>query len=157
MKAVYWQHHARLEAPSLVHDMHDLGYGMSERTAGRILKKLGLHGKIARKYKHTTDSNHRLPTAPNLLDRQFTVMQPNKVWTTDITYIRTKEGWLYLYVMLDLFSRRIIGWRTSHPIDRNWCVTRLIMHWLVRVIQRVSWYIRIKVPSTVVVILEHYH
>ena len=114
LKAVYWQHHARLGAPSLVHDMHDLGYCMSERTVGRMLKKLSLRSKIARKYKHTTDSNHRLPTEPNLLDRQFTVTLPNKVWTTDITYIRTKEGWLYLCVMLDLFSRRIIGWQTSH-------------------------------------------
>ncbi|WP_333663939.1 IS3 family transposase [Acinetobacter sp.] len=119
LKAVYWQHHARLGAPSLVHDMHDLGYYMSERTVGRMLKKLSLRSKIARKYKHTTDSNHRLPTAPNLLDRQFTVTLPNKVWTTDITYIRTKEGWLYLCVMLDLFSRRIIGWQTSHRIDRQ--------------------------------------
>ena len=119
LKAVYWQHHARLGAPSLVHDMHDLGYCMSERTVGRMLKKLSLRSKIGRKYKHTTDSNHHLPTAPNLLDRQFTVTLPNKVWTTDITYIRTKEGWLYLCVMLDLFSRRIIGWQTSHRIDRQ--------------------------------------
>ena len=75
LKAVYWQHHARLGAPSLVHDMHDLGYSMRERTVGRMLKKLGLRSRIARKYKHTTDSNHRLPTAPNLLDRQFGVGQ----------------------------------------------------------------------------------
>ena len=119
LKAVYWQHHARLGAPSLVHDMHDLGYVMSERTVGRMLKKLGLPSKIARKYKYTTDSNHRLPTAPNLLDRQFTVAEPNNVWTTDITYIRTKEGWLYLCVMLDLFSRRIVGWQTSVRLDRQ--------------------------------------
>ncbi len=65
-------------APSLVHDMHDLGYSMSERTVGRMLKNLGLRSRIARKYKHTTDSNHRLPTAPNLLERQFTVIQPNR-------------------------------------------------------------------------------
>ena len=65
LKAVYWQHHARLGAPSLVHDMHDLDYNMSERTIGRMLKKLGLRSRIARKYKHTTDSTHRLPTAPN--------------------------------------------------------------------------------------------
>ena len=99
--------------------MHDLGYSMSERTIGRMLKNLDLRSKIARKYKHTTDSNHRLPTAPNLLDRQFTGTQPNKVWITEITYIRTKEGWLYLCVMLDLFSRRIVGWQTSTRIDRQ--------------------------------------
>ncbi len=131
---------------------------MSERTIGRMLKKLGLRSRIARKYKHTTDSNHRLSTAPNFLDSQFTVTQPNKVWTTDITYIRTKEGWLYLCVMLDLLSRRIVGWQTSHRIDRQLvCDAFLIMQWLVRVIQRVSWCIRIKVVSTVVVIFRRYY
>lgn len=80
--------------------MHDLGYSMSERTVGRMLSQLRLRRKTARKYKHTTDSNHWLPTAPNLLNRQFAVSKPNKVWATDITYIRTKEGWLYLCVML---------------------------------------------------------
>jgi len=78
LTVVYWQHHARLGAPSFVHDMHDLGYCMSERTVERMLKKLGLCSKISCKYKHTTDSNHRLPTAPNLLDRQFIVSQPKK-------------------------------------------------------------------------------
>ena len=81
--------------PSLVYDMHDLGYSMSERTVGRMLKKLGLRSKILRKYKHTTDPNHRLPTAPNLLDRQFTVMQPNKVWTTDNT--KSKKIGIIIY------------------------------------------------------------
>ncbi len=119
LKTVYWQHHARLGAPSLVHDMRDIGHNLSERTVGRILQRLGLRSKVCRKYRHTTDSNHRLPVAPNLLDRQFSVHKPNKVWTTDITYIRTKQGWLYLCVMLDLFSRRIIGWQTSHRIDRQ--------------------------------------
>ena len=57
--------------------------------------------------------------APNLLDRQFTVLKPNIVWTTDITYIRTQQGWLYLCVILDLFSRRIIGWQTSIRMDRQ--------------------------------------
>lgn len=119
LKVVYWQHHARLGAPSLVHDMHNLGYCMSDRTVGRMLKKFGLRSKISRKYKHTTDSNHHLPTAPNLLVLQFTVNRPNRVWTADITYIHTKEGWLYLSVMLDLLSRPIVGWQTSHRIDRQ--------------------------------------
>ena len=119
LKAVYWQHHARLGAPSLVHDMHDLGYNMSERTIGRMLKKLGLRSRIARKYKHTTDSNHRLPTAPNLLDRQFTVNEPNKIWTTDITYIRTHEGWLYLAGIKDLFNGELVGYAMSERMTTS--------------------------------------
>ena len=118
LKAVYWQHHARLGAPSLVHDMHDLGYSMSERTVGRMLKSLvyvaGLHVNTSiRQFKPS------FAYSTNLLERQFTVIQPNNVWTTDITYIRTMQGWLYLCVMLDLFSRRIVGWQTSHRIDRQ--------------------------------------
>jgi putative transposase len=58
----------------------------------------------------TTDSNHDLPIAPNLLDRQFTVAQPDKVWAGDITYIATDEGWLFLAVVIDLFSRQVVGW-----------------------------------------------
>lgn len=79
LKRLYWLHHARLGAPSLVHDMHDLGYSVSERTVGRMLKQLGLQSKLTRKYKHTTDTGHRLPTVPNLLNRQFTVTKPNVV------------------------------------------------------------------------------
>lgn len=107
LKAIYWEYHTRIGPPSLTHDMHNLGYCMSERTVRKMLKKLGLRSKIAQKNKHVTDSNHRLHTPLYLLDRQFTVMQPNKVWITDITYIRTKESWSYLCVMLYLFSRRI--------------------------------------------------
>ncbi len=73
---------ARLVAPSLVHYMLDIGHCMSERTVGRMLTKLDLRSKITHKYRHTTDSNHRLPTAPSLLDRQLTVTPPNRVWTS---------------------------------------------------------------------------
>ncbi len=70
----------------------------------RIRKKLGLRCKQKRKFKATTDSNHALPVAPNLLDRQFAVAAPNKAWVTDITYIATDEGWLYLAGIKDLFN-----------------------------------------------------
>ena len=119
LKSLYWTHRARCGAPSLVHDMRDLGYKMSERTVGRMLQSMGLRSKISRKFKYASDSKHSLPAAPNLLNRQFTVLKPNTIWTTDITYIRTQQGWLYLCVMLDLFSRRVVGWQTSHRIDRQ--------------------------------------
>lgn len=99
--------------------MRDKGYCLSERTVGRMLRALGLRSKIARKFKYNKDSQNRLAVAPNLLDRQFSVSAPNKVWTTDITYIWTQQGWVYLCVMLDLFSRRIVGWQTSKHIDRH--------------------------------------
>jgi transposase InsO family protein len=119
LQLLYWQHHARLGAPLLVHDMRDKGYCLSERTVGRMLRTLGLRSKISRKFKYKIDPADCLSAAPNLLDRQFKVSRPNKVWTTDITYIWTQHGWLYLCVMLDLFSRRIVGWQTSKHIDRH--------------------------------------
>ena len=79
----------------------------------RVRKLMCLHGikaRVKKKYKATTDSKHNLPVAPNLLGRQFTASAPNRVWTSDITYIDTGEGWLYLAAVIDLFSRQIVGW-----------------------------------------------
>ena len=78
----------------------------------------GLRGRRRRRFRHTTDSDHAMPIAPNTLARDFAVEAPNEVWVTDITYIPTREGWLYLAVMLDLYSRRVVGWSMSdqdHP------------------------------------------
>ena len=69
-----------------------------------------LRAKAARKYKATTNSNHNLPVAPNRLEQDFTATAPNRKWVSDITYIWTEEGWLYLAVVLDLYSRRVVGW-----------------------------------------------
>ena len=77
------------------------------------MKKQGLAAKQKRRFKHTTKANAAHPVAPNLLDRDFTATAPNQKWTSDITYIDTQEGWLYLAVVLDLFSRRIVGWAMS--------------------------------------------
>ena len=70
----------------------------------------GIAAKTARKFRCTTDSNHDLPVADNLLDRQFDPASPNESWVGDITYIPTREGWLYLAAVEDLYSRRVVGW-----------------------------------------------
>jgi putative transposase len=80
-----------------------------------------------RKHKVTTDSNHTLLEAPNLLDRDFTATAPNQKWAGDITYIWTSEGWLYLAVILDLYSRRIIGWAVSSRMKRDLAIQALDM------------------------------
>tara|TARA_R110000868_G_scaffold377347_3_gene642631 strand:- start:2533 stop:2880 length:348 start_codon:yes stop_codon:yes gene_type:complete len=79
------------------------------------MKQAGLVCKSKRKFKATTDSNHKLPIAPNILNRNFKVDLPNKVFVGDITYIYTKQGWLYLAVVIDLFSRKVVGW----AMDKN--------------------------------------
>ena len=77
------------------------------------MRRQGLRSKVARKFRVTTDSNHTLTAAPNLLDRNFDIAKPNTVWASDITYLPSKSGWLYLAVFIDLFSRRIVGWCVS--------------------------------------------
>jgi len=88
-----------------------------DQTVRRIMREIGLYAHIKRKFVVTTDSNHTLQTADNLLDRNFTAKRPNQKWAADITYIPTKQGWLYLAVVMDLFSRRIVGWSMSENID----------------------------------------
>ena len=86
------------------------GVRVSRKRVGRLMRESGLRAKGARKYKATTDSSHALPVAPNLLERRFDVDAPNTVWVSDITYLWTRQGWLYLAVILDLYSRRVVGW-----------------------------------------------
>jgi len=88
-----------------------------EDTVRRIMREIGLYSRIRRKFVVTTDSNHTLKIAANLLGRDFTAASPNRKWAADITYIPTKMGWLYLAVVMDLFSRRIVGWSMSRHID----------------------------------------
>ena len=85
----------------------------------RLMRSHGIQAKTRRKFKATTQSNHNLPVAENILDRGFSVNQPDTAWAGDITYIWTQEGWLYLAVLLDLFSRKVVGWALSDRIDRH--------------------------------------
>lgn len=86
------------------------GVRISRYKARKLMKKHGLRTTWKRKFMHTTDSKHDLPVADNLLDRNFSPEGPDQAWVADITYIRTRSGWVYLAVVLDLFSRRIVGW-----------------------------------------------
>jgi putative transposase len=87
---------------------------VSRRRIGRLMREANLACKSKRKFKATTNSRHDLPIAPNHLDRQFTVKQPNQAYVGDVTYIPTQEGWLYLAVVIDLFSRQVVGWSITH-------------------------------------------
>ena len=86
------------------------GVHVGKERVRKLMQQHGIRARHKRKWIATTDSKHGLPIAPNLLQRDFSPNQPNQVWTTDITYIHTKEGWQYLAVFLDLFSRQIVGW-----------------------------------------------
>lgn len=90
--------------------LHGEGVEVSCKTVARYMKVTNLKSITAKKYKATTNSNHAMPVHENVLDRQFTVLAPNKAWVTDITYVTTGEGWLYLVSVMDLFFRQIVGW-----------------------------------------------
>jgi len=100
---------------------------ISRRRIGRLMIAAGLTCKTKRKFKVTTDSNHNRPVAPNLLKRQFHVAAPNRYWVGDITYIPTKAGWLYLAVVIDLYSRQIVGWSMSNRMQAKLVNDALLM------------------------------
>jgi transposase InsO family protein len=92
-----------------------------------LMARLGLKARYPKRFKVTTDSNHNEAILPNSLDRQFEAKAPNQVWTTDITYIWTLEGWLYVAVVMDLFSRQVVGWAVADHLRTSLCVTALQM------------------------------
>ena len=97
-------------ARRIADDLEAQGESCGRTKAGTLMKLAGVAAKQKKKFKATTDSKHNLPVAPNLLDRNFEVSEPDRVYCADITYIWTAEGWLYLAIVLDLFSRQIVGW-----------------------------------------------
>jgi transposase InsO family protein len=103
------------------------GRQVSRRRIGRLMAAAGLACKTKRKFIATTNSNHKLPIAPNLLDRQFTVQQPNQAYVGDITYIYTLEGWLYLAVVIDLYSRQVVGWSMAEHMRAKLVNDALLM------------------------------
>ena len=105
-------------SPRVHADLRAKGRRVGEKRVARLMREKGLAAQRKRRFRRTTDSNHDRPIAPNVLDRNFVQEAPNQVWVTDVTYIFTAEGWLYLAAMLDLFSRRVVGWATSDTNDR---------------------------------------
>ncbi len=103
------------------------GHIASRRRIGRLMKQAGLACKTKRKFKATTDSKHNKPVAGNLLERQFRVSQPDRFYVGDITYIATQEGWLYLAVVIDLYSRKVVGWSMSNRMTAQLVNTALLM------------------------------
>lgn len=100
----------RSGAVGLTLDLDEQGHKYNRKTVAASMKRQGLVAKAAKKYKATTDSDHNLPVAPNRLGQDFSANAPNQKWVCDITYLWTGEGWLYLAVVLDLFSRMVVGW-----------------------------------------------
>jgi transposase InsO family protein len=106
-------------SPRVHLELVDRGFRVGRNRVARLMRLDGLQARHRRRFVLTTRADPGLPTAPNILNRQFSPTQPNEAWAADITYIRTLQGWLYLAVVIDLCSRRVVGWATSARIDRQ--------------------------------------
>lgn len=122
IRQIHRQVKQRYGSPRVYQELRALGIPCGENRVARLMRRDGLRAKSARRYRVTTQSDHPQPVAPNRLNRQFaveTVQRPNRVWAADITYIPTGEGWLYLAVILDLASRRVVGWALRSRLDQE--------------------------------------
>ena len=117
----------RYGSPRMTAELNARGHECSENTVAELVREHGIRAKAPKRFVRTTDSNHRLPVADNVLDRDFEPEGPNERWRADITYVPTHEGWLYLAVVEDLFSRVIVGWSMSESMESRLVVDALGM------------------------------
>lgn len=127
IKEIYTEHKGRYGSPTITHILREEGERCSRNRVARLMRINGIRCKTVKKFKATTDSQHSKPVAPNLLAQNFSASAPNQKWVSDITYIWTREGWLYLAVIIDLFSRKVVGWSMSTRIDRFLVMQALTM------------------------------
>jgi transposase InsO family protein len=116
IRAVFAAHRGAYGWPRIWRQLRAEGVRVGKLRVQQLMQQHGIRARGKRRFRVTTDSRHGLPIAPNLLNRNFTVPAPNRVWAGDMTYIQTEEGWLFLAVVLDLFSRRIVGWAMGDAI-----------------------------------------
>jgi len=114
---IYFESKQRYGSPRITIELQNLGYVISRITVAKYMKQMGLRSKLSKKFKVTTDSKHNYLTVENVLNRDFKPTLPSKVWVSDITYIHTKEGFLYLTTVIDLYDRKIIGWSLSDTMS----------------------------------------
>lgn len=114
-------------SPRILHALKNAGLHCNHKTVERIMKMHNIRAKQAKKFRPTTNSNHKLPIAKNLLKRDFSKDAPNQAWVTDITYVWTAEGWLYLVVFIDLWSRRVVGWSMSDRMQSEFVRDAFLM------------------------------
>lgn len=113
--------------PRMTEELKEIGLDVGNRLVGRLMRQNGISVVRTRKQKVTSDGDYKFNIAPNLLDRNFTADAPNQKWAGDISYVWTREGWLYLAVILDLHSRRVIGWAVSNRMKRDLAIRALNM------------------------------
>jgi putative transposase len=127
IKRIFDDEKSRAGAPRIARRLKAEGELVSRHRVARIMRLNGWRARAAKKFKATTNSNHRLPVAPNLLNQDFSARKPNEKWVSDITYVWTDEGWLYLAVVMDLYSRMVVGWAISERMTSKLVIDALQM------------------------------
>jgi transposase InsO family protein len=127
IREIFTEHRQRYGAPRITEALHDEGMTCSENRVARRMRALGLEAIQAKKFTVTTDSTHAKPVAPDLIEQDFRAAAPNQKWTSDITYVWTAEGWLYLAVVMDLYSRAIVGWSMNRRMTQHLVCDALTM------------------------------
>jgi transposase InsO family protein len=133
IRAAYAENRGAYGWPRIWRQLRSQGIRVGKQRVQRLMQEHGIRARGKRRFRvMTTDSRHDLPIAPNLLNRNFKVSGPNQAWAGDITYIATEEGWLFLAVVIDLFSRKVVGWSMQPDMRRNLVIDALEMAWFRR-------------------------
>jgi len=128
ISAVYAEHRGAYGWPRIWRELLKRSICVGKQRVQQLMQQHGIRARSKRRFRvMTTDSRHDLPIAPNLLNRNFTASRPNQAWTGDITYIATEEGWLFLAVVIDLFSRNVVGWSMRPDMHRSLVIDALEM------------------------------
>ena len=134
INSIYHENKGRYGSPKITAELKSKGFKVSGARVARIMRSEGLKSIIKKKYKvSTTNSKHNYPVSPNHLKRNFKALNPGQVWVSDITYIHTKQGWLYLTIIMDLYDRKIIGWALN---DNMTAKDTIVTAWKMAVINR---------------------
>lgn len=129
IREAFFLEKCRAGSPRVYRRLHAEGIEIGEDFVAKRMQTMGLRAKAKRRFKATTNSNHALPVAPNLLNRDFTASAPNQKWVGDITYLATPEGWLYLAVFIDLYARKVVGWSMGERMTADLVGDALTMAW----------------------------
>ncbi len=119
IKQIHEVNKGRYGSPRIFHSLKNKGIAVGKQKVERLMQEHGIKSIVKRKFKVTTDSSHSMKIKPNLVCQDFEVQAPNVLWSGDITYIQTKEGWLYLSMILDLYSRKILSWRIDESMNKD--------------------------------------
>jgi transposase InsO family protein len=138
LKILHAETHGACGWPRTWKELLTQGIRVGKERVRKRMQQHGIRAKGKRRFRITTDSGHDLPIAPNLLQRRFTVTKPDKVWVGDISCIHTSEGWLFLAVVISLYSRQVVGWSLRRDMTREIVIDALRMAWFKRHLSKVS-------------------